>query len=205
MPIKFKKNKSGITLVETMVAVSIMILINGILSVFIIKTFDINRYTIEQGLNTAVIQNTLHSITKYLREARQSDAGSYLIESAGEFDLVFFSDIDDDSPIERVHIYLENSQIKMGISEASGFPPQYSGADEEIRILASGVANENSEPIFTYYNSDYPSDLTNNPLAVPVSPEDISLIRVFVYANIDPDHIPNRTQIETFVRPRNID
>lgn len=202
---RFFDEKKGITLVETLVAISIIILINGILSVFIVRSFDVNRYTIEQGLNTAIVQNTLYTLSRYIREARQSDEGGYLIKSANEFEITFFSNVDTDADIERVHVYLEGTDLKVGLSETSGFPPEYPGSDEEIKTMASNIANTASEPIFAYYNKDYPSDVVNNPLEIPPSPSDISLIRINIYANIDPEHVPNRTQIETFVRPRNID
>lgn len=193
------------TLVEVMVASSIIVLLSGMLSVLITKTFFVNRYTIEQGLNISAIESSLKNFSKYLREARQSDAGSYLIESASEFEMIFYADVDDDPSVERVHYFLENNQLKIGTSDSSGFPVVYPSEDEEIKIVGSGIINNSEQPIFYYYNKDYPTDTENNPLSNPVPPEDIGLIKIDVYANTNPDHVPENTRMETFVRPRNIE
>ena len=198
------KNKKGMTLIEVMVASFIIVLLSGMLSVLITKTFFVNRYTIEQGLNISAIESSLKNFSKYLREARQSDAGAYLIDSASDFELIFYADVDDDPVIERVHYFLENNQLKIGTSDPSGFPVVYPVEDEEVKIVGNGITNNAEQPIFYYYNQDYPTDIENNPLLSPVSPEEIGLIKIDVYANTNPDHVPENSRMETFIRPRNI-
>jgi prepilin-type N-terminal cleavage/methylation domain-containing protein len=201
---KLIKNRKGMTLVEVIVASSIVVLLSGMLSVLITKTFFVNRYTIEQGLNISAIESSLKNFSKYLREARQSDAGAYLIDSASEFELVFYADVDDDPAVEKVHYFLENNQLKIGTSDPIGFPITYPLEDESVKIIGNGITNTAEQPVFSYYNKDYPTDTENNPLTDPISPEQIGLIKIDVYANINPDHVPENTRMETFVRPRNI-
>jgi prepilin-type N-terminal cleavage/methylation domain-containing protein len=197
-------DKKGMTLVEVSVACSVMVILAGIMSLLVIKSFAVNRYSIEQGLNTASIQNTLTKFSKHLREARQSDEGGYLIESAEDFDLVFYANVDADPAIERVHYFLENTQLKIGISEASGFPPKYSETDQLVNIIGNGIVNTQVQPIFYYYESGYYGQVNQNAIATPATPAQIGLVKIDLYVNTDPGNMPENTHMETFIRPRNI-
>ncbi|MDD3607447.1 MAG: prepilin-type N-terminal cleavage/methylation domain-containing protein [Candidatus Moranbacteria bacterium] len=197
-------DKKGMTLVEVSVACSVMVILAGIMSLLVIKSFAVNRYSIEQGLNTAFIQNTLTKFSKHLREARQSDEGGYLIESAEDFDLVFYANVDADPAIERVHYFLENTQLKIGISEASGFPPKYSETDQLVNIIGNGIVNTQVQPIFYYYESGYYGQVNQNAIATPATPAQIGLVKIDLYVNTDPGNMPENTHMETFIRPRNI-
>ncbi len=207
MKIFFKEkfgNKKGMTLAEVIIACSIMTILMGIISVMIIRSFTVNKYTIEQGLNTSALQSSLRNFSRHLREARQSDAGGYLIEYADDFEVYYFADIDNDAVTERVHYFLENYQLKVGSSNPSGFPLAYPSEDEEVKILGNGIVNNATQPLFYYYNQNYPIDTTNNPLTTPASPDEIGMIQIDLYVNIDTNHVPDSMRMGTFVRPRNI-
>lgn len=199
-----KQNISGMTLVELLVAGSIMTLLMGMISIVLVKTFFVNRYVIEQGLNNTELQKAIRDFSLTLREARQSDSGAYPLAKGDDFELTFYSNIDDDVQVEKVHYFYESGLLKRGVSEASGFPLDYPDEDEAVAVVARGIINTASEPIFEYFNSDYPQDMDNNPLQVPVAIENISLVKLDVRANIDPNHVPDSMRIETFVKPRNI-
>lgn len=201
---KKNDNKKGMTLVEVLVVCSVMTVLMGIISVMIIRSFSVNKYTIEQGLNTNALQTSLRNFSRHLREARQSDAGGYLIEYADDFEIYYFADIDNDSITERVHYFLENYQLKIGSSKPSGFPSVYPVEDEEIKILGNGIVNNTTQPLFYYYNQDYPIDTANNPLTTPASPDEIGMVQIDLYVNIDTAHVPDSMRMGTFVRPRNI-
>ncbi len=193
------------TIVELMVATTILVLISAIVTLALIKTFSINKYTIEQGLNNSNLQLSISNFTKNIREARQSDAGDYLILTGEDFSLKFFSDVDDDTVVERLHYFLENEYFKLGITKPSGFPLQYSASDEEVKIIGSNILNGISEPIFYYYNGESLSDLEDNPLTTPITPNDVSLIKLHLITNVNPEQNPTDMHLETLIRPRNVD
>lgn len=199
------KNKQGMTLVEAIVASSVLVLISGAIAIALIKTFSVNRRTIEQGLNNSNLQISINNFAKNTREARQSDAGGYLIFSGDDFNLRFFSDIDNDLITEKIHYFLENGYFKLGISKPSGFPPQYPVNDEEVKIIGGNIINNINQPIFYYYNGENLNDLENNPLETPIVPDDVSLIKLHLITNVNPDQNPKNMELETLVRPRNID
>lgn len=192
------------TLIEVVMASFVMASMMGMIILVLNKVLFVNRYTIEQGLNTYSIDSSLKNFSRYLREACQSSAGEYLIHSADDFELVFFSNIDDDLAVERVRIFLENTQLKMGIAEADGFPVTYPENDQEERTIGTGIVNTPEQPIFYYYNRDYPEDQVNNPLQGEFFPQEIRLIQMDVFANIEPGHTPENMRMQTFIRPRNI-
>ncbi|MCK5080916.1 MAG: hypothetical protein KAQ63_02030 [Candidatus Moranbacteria bacterium] len=205
MKLFFSIKNRGMTLVEVITASAILILISGIVTVALVRTFDVNRYTIEQGLNNSTLRISVGNFTKNIREARQSDAGGYLIFSGDDFDLRFFADIDDDSVTEKLHYFLEDGFFKLGISNPSGFPAEYPSSDDEVKIIGGNIMNGIDEPIFYYYDGDDLSDLENNPLSTPITPDDVSLIRLHLITNVNPDQNPRNMELETLVRPRNID
>lgn len=192
------------TLVEMLIGIAVMVILLGMITTFIIRAFYLNRYSYEQGLNVAVMQNSLRSFITNLREAKQSDAGEYMIVLADDYEMTFFANVDDDDATERLHYYLEDEQLKIGISKASGFPIAYPVTDTEVKIVGNGIVNTGSQSMFYYYNQDYPVDTTNNPLSTPVSPSEVGMIKIDIYVNVDAEHSPDSAHIETFVRPRNI-
>lgn len=201
---KKRYDQRGMSIVELLVATSILIILMGVLSVVMLRTFYVNRFTIEQGMNVAEVQKTIRSFTAKLREAKQADDGAYLIMLADDNELTFYANIDSDSATERLHYFVEDNKLKLGIAESSGFPVTYPVNDEEVRIVGNGIVNNVSQPVFHYYNRDYPTDTVNNPLSTPVDPVDIGMVKIDLYVNVNTIQVPDSTHMETFVRPRNI-
>jgi len=201
---QFAYDKRGMTLPEMLVAVFVLALLLGIISTLLMKSFYINRFTIEQGLNTAEVQKTVRTFTKNLREAKQADDGAYMLETAEDFELVFYSNIDSDQETERLHYYLEDNKLKLGTTEAAGFPLAYPESDDEVKIIGNGVVNNESQPLFYYYNREYPIDTVSNPLATPPDIQEVGMVMLDIYVNVNTDQVPDSTHVGTFVRPRNI-
>ncbi|NTU66920.1 MAG: prepilin-type N-terminal cleavage/methylation domain-containing protein [Candidatus Moranbacteria bacterium] len=207
----FKKNKiaegsgrSGFTLVEVMVAIAIFSMGMAGFSYLFYNVWETNHFVIEEGETARLVSRATDEIVGEIRKARQSDDGSYPIKSGGDFDLVFYSDIDDDNITERVHYFYEDNQLKEGSTKPSGTPASYPNGDQVVRTIASYIVNTQSEPVFHYYNSQYPGDTAHNPLAAPVNVEDVRLIQVHLYANINPNRAPDNINIESFAELRNI-
>ncbi len=88
---------------------------------------------------------------------------------------------------------------------AGGFPLSYPEADEgDPKIIGNGIVNDDDQPIFYYYNKQYPIDTENNPLATPSDVQDIGMVKLDMHVNVDTSQVPNSAHMETFVRPRNI-
>ncbi len=197
----------GMTLLEVVVAIAIALIAMEGFTFLFLKTWDTNKFIIEEGLASAAASRATNKIVIQLRGVQQADNGDYPLESADDFDLEFYADVDDDGVVEKVHYYLDqpNDELKFGVSNPLATNPvTYPAGDSEVTTVTNFVVNESDNPIFYYYNDDYPGDTTNNPLSTPASVGNIQMVRVKLLINIDPVHAPNNVNIESFVDLRNL-
>lgn len=195
----------GMTLVELMVAIFIMLMAMEGFTLLFLRSWETNGFILETGLAASAASRAVNTAVSDLRKVRQGDNGDYPIESGDDFDLSAYIDIDGDGVTERVHYFLEDGQFKRGVREPSATQPvTYAGGDGTVTVLASDIANESTEPVFAYYNEDYPGDTVNNPLGTPIAIRDARLVKVRLVINIDPNNAPDDTNIESFAEFRNL-
>lgn len=204
---KRPRSLKAMTLLELLIAISVALIAMEGFTYLFIKTWDTNKFVLEEGMASAAASRATNKIVIQLRAVQQADNGDYPIESADDFDLVFYCDVDDDGVVERVHYFLDqaNDQLNMGVSNPiAGNPITYPVSDDTVTVVTSYVVNESDNPTFYYYNDDYPGDTVNNPLTTPTNVGDIQMIRVHLYVNINPVHAPDNINIESFVDLRNL-
>ncbi len=192
---------------ELLIAIGVALIAMEGFTYLFLKTWDNNKFIIEEGLASAAASRATNKIIIQLRGVRQADNGDFPIEAAANFDLKFYTDIDDDGVVEKVHYYLDQpaDELKLGVSNPlAGTPVTYPAGDSEVTTVANYVVNEADNPIFYYYNDNYPGDEVNNPLTVPIDVGAIQMVRVKLLINIDPVHAPNNVNIESFVDLRNL-
>lgn len=197
----------AMTLVEVLVAIAIMLIAMEGFTLLFVKSWSANKFILEEGLASAAASRATNKIITQLRSVRQADNGDFPVESGSDFDLKVYIDIDDDGVTERVHYFLDlaTDQLKVGVTNPVGTTPiTYPESDDTVSILTNYVVNENANPVFYYYNKNYPGDTVNNPLAIPINIEDVRLIRVHLMVNIDPIRAPNNINIESFADLRNL-
>lgn len=203
-----RQRLKGLTLVEMLVA--IFILSAGMLgfSLLFSSSWKSNKFILETGVTSIRVNRASTEIINNLRKVRQADNGDYPIESGDDFDIQVYLDIDNDGVTERVHYWLDdvNDRLMRGVREPSAAqPPTYAAGDGTTSVIAEYIVNDATQPLFYYYNENYPGDTVNNPLATPTSIGDVRLVRVFIRMNIDPIKAPNNINIESFVDLRNLE
>jgi hypothetical protein len=202
-----KGRYKGMSLVEALVAIAIFgIAMEGFALLFV-KSWQSNAFIFEEGVTIAKVSRVVNLVVGDLRKVRQSDAGGYPIQSGSDFDLTVFLDIDGDDKTERVHYFLDEdeSKLKRGVTDPIvGTPTTYPEGDTVVTVLADYIMNTPDDPVFVYYNQDYPGDTANNPLSTPISPQDVRLIRVHLLMNIDPVRAPDNINIESVAELRNL-
>jgi len=198
--------KKGMTLIEMMIAIFIFTM--GILGFTYMfgQAWKMNGFTLEEGQDAMKASQAVNNLVVELRRACQSAAGAYPIVSGTETDLVMYVDLNNDGIVERVHYYYNqaNGQLMKGVTEPSGNPASYPNGDQTTTVFVDNVFNTGLDPVFYYYNSSYPADTTHNPLATPINPSDVRLIKVSLLINIRPITAPNNIKIESFAELRNI-
>lgn len=204
----FQDRLSGMSLVEMMVAIFIMSAGMIGFTLLFTSTWRSNKFIVESGVTAMQVNRASAEVVSALRKVRQADNGDYPLELGDDFELKAYLDIDADGVTERVHYWLDSGtdQLKRGVTEpSSATPPIYAASDDTVTILANYIVNEATEPLFYYYNENYPGDTVNNPLATPVEVNDVRLVRVLLRMNIDPIRAPNNINVETFVDLRNLE
>jgi len=202
------KKVKGFSLVEMLAAIFIMGAGMAGFSLLLLRSWSSNKFILETGVSAVQVNRASDEVISTLRKARQADNGDYPLESGDDFDIVFYADVDGDGVTERVHYWLNSGteQLMKGIREpAAGTPPTYAAGDGTTSVMANYIVNTNTEPIFYYYNSNYPGDTVNNPITTPVGVGDVRLVRVLLRINIDPIKAPQNINVESFADLRNIE
>ncbi len=197
--------KNGMTLVEMLVALAIFMLGVGGFTMLASKSWKMNAFILESGNATSKANRALSETIKSLRKIRQADDGSYLVKTVSSNDLVVYVNDDGDALTERVHYYLDSTTqtFKKGVTKPSGNPAVYPTGDQVITVVTSYVTNTSLQPVFEYYNSDYPIDMVNNPLVNPI-PADVKLVKICLWVNVKPLTAPDNVKMESFVEFRNL-
>ena len=197
----YKKNTpltglTGFTLIETIITIAIFILAMGAVTGFIVTTYRIYGYTWQQVNAIAEARRGVETMVKEIREAMPGDDGSFIIERADDFEFIFFSNIDGDESIERVRYFVQGTYFKKGAINPTGWPIQYTLADEDIIILSRYVRN--LPPIFRYFDGQ------GIELAAPARLRDTKVMRVRLIINVNPYRLPDDFYLESDVQIRNL-
>jgi prepilin-type N-terminal cleavage/methylation domain-containing protein len=196
---KFKK---GFTLVETIFAVAIFTAIVGALGAFQRDVFFFSD-VLQIGLNNvSEARKVLRPFVGEVRGAQPSNLGGSAIESAQQKSFIFYTDANADGLKERVRYFVEGETFKKGVTEPTGNPFVYNPSNEKITSVVSDVINEQTN--FSYYDSNYNGTTSTPPLAFPVSPSDVRLIRVDLTIDSNPDRAPSLMTITTQATVRNL-
>lgn len=197
--------KSGLTLIELIMAMAILVIGMEGFSLLFSRVWRNNSYTLEMGQSSMKVSQGLSKIINYLRNTRQGDDGAYPVQLADDNELIVFSDYDKDGATERLHFYKNNQDILMGATDPTAtLPKTYPAGDQQTIIIISNIVNDDSVPIFYYYNQDYPADTTNNPVATPALTANVRLVKIYLETNIIPNRAPDNIKIQSFVEMRNL-
>ncbi len=195
----------GMSFIEMIVAILIMLLGMSGFTYLFVDSWRSNKFIIEMGNASLLASRSVNNLVADLRKVRQADNGDYPIESGDDFDIKVYIDIDNDGVTERVHYYLQSGSLYRGVREPVGnLPVNYPNGDGTTTLLANSIINSNTQPVFSYYNDEYPSDTTNNPLATPVNVAEVKMVKVHLMVNIDPLNVPEHINVESFAELRNL-
>ena len=198
---KIKFNNQGVTLLEMIVTLGIFVSAIIIMSTYIIQSYTASRFSIEQSDAIEYAKKGIIKISKEVREASFGDNGDFPIAEALDQSLTFYSDIDMDESVEKVRFYLNGTDLIKGVIEPSGNPPTYLPESEATTTISQYIRN-NAEPTFQYYLGGNPA--TQTPLPMPVNPNIIKLVRIYLKININPAKAPDNYILENYIQIRNL-
>ncbi len=186
----------GFTLLEVIIAIFIFILAMAGIFEATFYLYRANSYVIQQSSAIGQARKGIETMVKEIREARNGDDGSYIIEEAQDFEFIFYSDINGDGKTERVRYFLDGTDLKKGVIEPEGWPVRYPQNKEVITTISSYVRNQ--PPIFRYYDGN------GNELPAPSRLTDTKTMEVNLVINVDPNRTPQDFNLRSKVNIRNL-
>jgi len=194
-----KKKSKGITLIEMMVVLGIFSMVLISITTYVWMSLRAQNKSVKHILAQNSARKALLVATAEIRGSMYSDAGAYPIVEATANTITFYTNIDEDINAERVRYFMDSSELKRGVIEPQGDPPNYNGV-EQINTLARYITNPGS--IFTYYDQEY--DGTSNPLTFPVNKSVIKLVKFYLTIDVDTQRLPESVSVSTGVQLRNL-
>ncbi len=191
MKLKTKKIH-GFTLIEILVALTILGFVVTIGSNFLVTGFKSIRFDSEQGTAIKIARDSMSLITKDVRGANSSVQGAYALNKIDTHEFIYFCDVDQDNQTEKIQYILEDNNLKKVLTEP-GPSNDYTGAISTTTL--ANYMNNQTEPIFTYFDSDNSTTSNIN---------EVRMININLKINVTPEIAPNDVYVETDIHLRNL-
>ena len=201
----FRKKKStynsGFSVIEAMVAISILTLVGLAVYAFEKDVFSLNRILSQSIIAQEEVRRALKIMSAEIRAASPSSIGAYALAETTTSSFIFYSNIDDDSFKERVRYFLDGTVLKKGVTKPAGNPLTYNPASEIVNDVVRDVAN-GTAALFSYYDTDY--DGTTQSLAEPIDVSVVRLVKIVITVDRDSSASPNPMTLTTQISMRNL-
>lgn len=198
----YTKSNQGMTLTEILVTVSIIVIVMAAVGTFQYNVLNYNNSTQTRLTNIQDANNLLKTMARELRASASSANGSFAILTAATSSLTFFADIDNDGLTDQLRYYLATTTLYRGVTKPTGSPAVYNSAQESKKIVATGLVNSSTTPIFEYFPATYTG--TSTPMAYPLVLTSIRLVRVNLTIDSDPNKPPPAKIFSTQATLRNL-
>jgi len=170
-----RKLNEGFTLIELVVAIfGFSLIMWGLIGLF----SGIFRSSDQQGgllADTDQGRKLAFQIATEIRNAQTGLNGAYVLDTAANQQIIYYSNSDKDSSIERIRYFTQNGQLWKGITEYNG--TTYATTTEKTALMQSDLAN-GSNPVFYYYTGDYIGSSTQSSLTQPVNVTQVKFVKV---------------------------
>lgn len=190
------------TLVELVIVIGILGIIMVAVASFQTNILTNNRYSFDSLSSAQDARAILRTIVRELRSTSPGNNGSYAISTAATSTIVFYSDTNGDGIKEQIRYFIATTTLKKGVIIPTGSPLVYNTNNENITILAYNVRNSTSSPLFEYFNENYSG--TGSPLTQPVVVTSISLIKISLLIDSNPNKAPALRTYTSQVNLRNL-
>ncbi len=193
----------GFTLVELLIAgVLFVSIVAGVaaLILYYLKSFS---FSFEELRSVNQAQYAIGTMLRELREARSGENGAWPMAQTDDATIVFYSDVTNDGRADRVRYFLSGTDLKKGVIEPTTAPVSYPPANEVTKTIASSI-DEGGKAMFTYYNGNYPTDITNNPLTPANRILNTRYVGIYVRVNIQANYAAAPYELNSGVAIRSL-
>lgn len=192
------KNR-GYTIVEMLVVIAITAIVIAVITDSILSFYRANTNTLEQAVQVDEARRGVDRMVRDLREAAYADDGNYPLVAMSSTSLTFYSDVDRDYSAERVRYWLNGSVLRKGVINATGTPPAYNSADEQVSVISEYVRNSaQSVPVFRYFNA------SSTEVTAGTATTSISYVQMNLVINVDQYRLPGEFTLRSNAAFRNL-
>ncbi|MFA5061582.1 MAG: hypothetical protein WC526_00310 [Patescibacteria group bacterium] len=197
---KIQTDNRGLQLIEVLVALGIFVLLVGAVVAVYLTGSRYNSVVWEQLSTQNEGRKATQDFVNQIRTASQSSIGAYPVQAASSTGIIFYSNTDSDSLVERLRYFTVTSTLKMGIIKPTGNPLTYNPVNEIVINVANELANATS--VFYYYDGNYNG--SGAPLASPIDVTKIRVVRIILKLDQNPNLTPAPFYIESKAMLRNL-
>ncbi|QQG49885.1 MAG: type II secretion system protein [Candidatus Berkelbacteria bacterium] len=166
------RKQKAFSLVEMIIAISIIALFGGLVATNIIQTYRNHQIAEAQSITQRDLNLMIDRVSRVLRSTT-------LILETTETGLKVrgYPKVNDPAPSE-IYFYIENSALKYSVIPPTGTAPNYTydPNDAQYFTLLPKVTNSVANPLWRYYDEN--SDL----LAFPVNKADVRIVETLPFA-----------------------
>lgn len=200
--IKWRQENAGFSLLEVIIAMGIFVLLIGSITAIFSTAFRSKDIVFEQLANQGAARKAAQDFVNELRSAAYSSIGGFPLAVASSTEIIFYSNIDKDSLVERVHYWLSGTTFKKGVIKPSGTPLGYP-VNTEASSTAASYVNNGGNPVFYYYDETY-TGASSTPLSFPVDLTKVRLVGISINIDKDPAKSPAAFAIQAQAEMRNL-
>lgn len=194
------RSQSGLTLVETVVAIGIYTILIFAITASMTSLYKMNSYALGQANE---VDNARRGMTQWNRDVKEmtvGEDGTFPIAIIEEHKLGYYSDTDQDDDVEYIEYILASTTLTKYVYKATGNPPTYDlSTPASEQILSLFVQNiKQATSTFFYY------DETGAALNAASSLVRVKYIKAQIIVNIDPMRSPGEFLLRSSIAPRNL-
>jgi type II secretory pathway pseudopilin PulG len=176
------REEAGVSVTEVLVTVALLSVVIG----FVLQGFA-SLQSASNGANLRLAnlgqaRILMDTVTKDLRTAVRLGSTESPFLEADDNEVTFYANLNLSTACPKlVHLYVDSqTQLLEEVTEASagGTPPNcvYPPGTSTTRFVGQYIANDSTEPIFTYYYDDGTQDLAFGTTSTPLSAADLLLV-----------------------------
>jgi type II secretory pathway pseudopilin PulG len=195
-----KINERGMSLVEVIIAMGIMILFSFVIPEIFLSSFRSQKIVFDQLEAQRQGRRTLQDFVNEFRASSYSSIGAYPIEVASTTEIVFYSNLDNNGYIEKIRYYRDGRNLIKGVTVPTGTPLAYFPQDEVTSTVVDIINNTSS--IFYYYDKNISSSST--PLSYPIDITSIRFVKMSLRIDKNPTTSPIALMVEGSASIRNL-
>ena len=196
---------SGITLVELLVAMMLMLVVLGAIYTVWFGLQRSYSFTNDDMSAQEEARAAMNEMVELIRTARQPDPApsedlALVIVSADANQLVCWTDTDRDAnhDLELVRFRVDESTRTLYRDDSHAGDPAF-GDSSTVRMVGKWLSNDAADPLFTYISGN------GSTLATPVvDPTQIRQVVIDLKIDIYTDEAPIAHELRSVVQPRNL-